>query len=118
MLVVGSEKLTDWTDPDDRATAIIFADGAGAAVVTGSAEPEIGPVVWGSDETNVEAIRIDGTHGYFFQEGQTVFRWATTAIAPVAVRAAEAAGVALDRHRRPGHPPGEPADHRGRSRRR
>ena len=52
VLVVGSEKLTDWTEPDDRATAIIFADGAGAAVVTGSAEPEIGPVVWGSDETN------------------------------------------------------------------
>jgi 3-oxoacyl-[acyl-carrier-protein] synthase III len=95
VLVVGSEKLTDWTDPVDRATAIIFADGAGAAVVTGSAEPQIGPVVWGSDETNVEAIRIDGKDGYFFQEGQTVFRWATTAIGPVAVRAAEAAGVAL-----------------------
>ena len=95
VLVVGSEKLTDWTDPTDRATAIIFADGAGAAVVTGSDEPEIGPVVWGSDETNVEAIRIDGKDGFFFQEGQTVFRWATTAIGPVAVRAAEAAGVAL-----------------------
>ena len=52
-------------------------------------------MVWGSDETNVEAIRIDGKDGYFIQEGQTVFRWATTAIGPVAVRAAEAAGVAL-----------------------
>ncbi len=95
MLVVGSERLTDWTDPTDRATAIIFADGAGAAVVSASDEPGIGPVVWGSDETNIDAIRIEGRNGHFIQEGQTVFRWATSAIAPVAIRAAEAAGVAL-----------------------
>ena len=95
VLVVGSEKLTDWTKSDDRATAIIFADGAGAAVVSASDEPMIGPVIWGSDENNIEAIRIEGRQGYFIQEGQTVFRWATTAIGPVAIRAAEAAGVDL-----------------------
>jgi len=33
VLVIGSEKLTDVVDPVDRSTAIIFADGAGAAVV-------------------------------------------------------------------------------------
>lgn len=95
VLVVGSEKLTDWTKPDDRATAIIFADGAGAAVVTASDEPGIGPVVWGSDEKNLDAIRIEGRDGHFVQEGQTVFRWATTKIGPVAIRAAQAAGVSL-----------------------
>ena len=95
VLVVGSERLTDWTKPDDRATAIIFADGAGAAVVSASDEPGIGPVIWGSDEKNIEAIRIEGRNGHFIQEGQTVFRWATTKIGPVAVRAAAAAGVAL-----------------------
>ncbi len=95
VLVVGSERLTDWTDPTDRATAIIFADGAGAAVVSAAEEPGIGPVVWGCDETNIDAIRVEGRNGHFIQEGQTVFRWATTAIAPVAIRAAEAAGVAL-----------------------
>ena len=99
--------------PTDRATAIIFADGAGAAVVSaGSDEPGIGPVVWGSDETNIDAIRIEGRNGHFIQEGQTVFRWATTKIGPVAIRAAEAAGVGPGRCRRAGHPPGEPADHR------
>ena len=95
VLVVGSEKLTAWTKPDDRATAIIFADGAGAAVVSPSVEPGVGPVVWGSDEKNLEAIRIEGRNGHFIQEGQTVFRWATTKIAPVAIRAAEAAGISL-----------------------
>ncbi len=95
VLVVGSERLTDWTKPDDRATAIIFADGAGAAVVSASEEPGIGPVIWGSDEKNLDAIRIEGRNGHFIQEGQTVFRWATTRIAPVAIRAAAAAGVSL-----------------------
>jgi 3-oxoacyl-[acyl-carrier-protein] synthase-3 len=95
VLVVGSEKLTDWTKGDDRATAIIFADGAGAAVVSASDVPMIGPVIWGSDEHNIDAIRIEGRNGHFIQEGQTVFRWATTAIGPVAIRAAEAAGVDL-----------------------
>jgi len=95
VLVVGSEKLTDWTEPTDRATAIIFADGAGAAVVSASTEPGIGPVIWGSDENNLDAIRIETRQGHFIQEGQTVFRWATTAIGPVAIKAAEAAGVDL-----------------------
>ena len=95
VLVVGSERLTDWTKPDDRATAIIFADGAGAAVVSASEETMIGPVIWGSDEQNIDAIRIEGRNGHFIQEGQTVFRWATGAIGPVAVRAAQAAGVDL-----------------------
>lgn len=95
VLVVGSEKLTDWTKPDDRATAIIFADGAGAVVVTASDEPGIGPVQWGSDEDHTQTIRIEGRNGHFIQEGQTVFRWATTAIAPVAIRATKAAGLEL-----------------------
>ena len=30
VLVIGGEKLSDFTNPDDRATAFIFADGAGA----------------------------------------------------------------------------------------
>jgi 3-oxoacyl-[acyl-carrier-protein] synthase-3 len=95
VLVVGSEKLTDWTKPDDRATAIIFADGAGAVVVAASDEPGIGPVQWGSDEDHTQTIRIEGRNGHFIQEGQTVFRWATTAIAPVAIRATKAAGLEL-----------------------
>src|SRR5690606_3977478 len=48
VLVIGAEKLTDVVDPVDRANAIIFADGAGAAVVGPADEPRIGPVVWGS----------------------------------------------------------------------
>jgi 3-oxoacyl-[acyl-carrier-protein] synthase III len=98
-IVIGAEKLSDITDWTDRSTCIIFGDGAGAAVVTATAEDEptgIGPVVWGSAPEKGDSIRIEGWRPYIVQEGQTVFRWATTAIAPLALQACERAGVALD----------------------
>ncbi|MDX8050140.1 beta-ketoacyl-ACP synthase III [Lentzea sp. BCCO 10_0798] len=95
ILVIGAEKLTDWTHQDDRSTAIIFADGAGAVVVGASDTNEIGPVAWGSDGSMSEVIRIDDRDSFIHQEGQTVFRWATTQVAPVAIRAVELAGVEL-----------------------
>lgn len=95
VLLIGSEQLTHWVDPKDRANSIIFADGAGAAVVTASDVEQIGPIAWGSDEALTETIYIAGRDSFVFQEGQSVFRWATTAIAPVAVRAANNAGVDL-----------------------
>ncbi|WAL67203.1 ketoacyl-ACP synthase III [Amycolatopsis cynarae] len=92
VLVIGAEKLTDVVDPYDRANAIIFADGAGAMVVGPSEEPGIGPVAWGSAGDLVDMIYMRD-HRYIYQEGQSVFRWATTQIAPVALRALELAGV-------------------------
>ena len=57
VLVIGVERLSDITDLDDRGTAFIFADGAGAAVVGPSETPGIGPVVWGSDGEQFDLIR-------------------------------------------------------------
>lgn len=93
VLVIGSEKLTDVIDPTDRSTAIIFADAAGAAVVGPSDEPGIGPVAWGTAGDLVDMIGMT-ENKHIFQEGQSVFRWATTKIAPIAMRALELAGVA------------------------
>ncbi|GIJ21178.1 beta-ketoacyl-ACP synthase III [Micromonospora lutea] len=94
-LVIGAEKLSDFTDWTDRSTCIIFGDGAGAAVVTAAGdEPAgVGPVVWGSVPERGDAVRIEGWRPYVAQEGQTVFRWATTALAPLAIQACERAGV-------------------------
>jgi len=98
VLVIGAEKLSQWVDWTDRSTAIIFADGAGAAVVGPVADPAdgpgIGPVVWGSDGDMADKIYIKDRNSFIFQEGQAVFRWATTALHPVAKKACEAAGVA------------------------
>ena len=93
VLVIGAEKMTSWIDMTDRSTCIIFADGAGAAVVGPSESAGIGPVVWGSAGDMAQKITIEGRNGSLTQDGQAVFRWATTAIAPVALEACRRAGV-------------------------
>jgi 3-oxoacyl-[acyl-carrier-protein] synthase III len=93
VLVVGSEKMSQWVDQTDRANCIIFADGAGAAVVTGCDSPAIGPVVWGSSGADATKIAIKDRTSFLEQDGQGVFRWATTALHPVALAACERAGV-------------------------
>jgi 3-oxoacyl-[acyl-carrier-protein] synthase III len=96
VLVIGAEKLSSWIDWTDRSTCIIFADGAGAAVVgpTPDGEPSgIGPVVWGSAGDMSERITVTGRTGALRQDGQSVFRWATTSLAPVALEACRRAGI-------------------------
>ena len=97
VLVIGAEKMSAWIDPADRSTRIIFADGAGAAVVGPVADPAdpagIGPVVWGSNGGIADRIHIKDRNSFLFQEGQAVFRWATTELHPTALEACERAGV-------------------------
>ncbi|SFU02021.1 3-oxoacyl-[acyl-carrier-protein] synthase III [Geodermatophilus amargosae] len=92
-LVVGVERLTDVVDQTDRSTAVIFADGAGAAVVGASDEPGIGPVAWGSDGDQFSAIEIAAGTGTMTMAGQAVYRWATTRLTDTLIQAMEAAGV-------------------------
>ncbi|MGI5286054.1 beta-ketoacyl-ACP synthase III [Nonomuraea polychroma] len=92
-LVVGADKMTSVTDWNDRTTCVLTGDGAGAAVLSAAAEAEIGPVVWGSAPELGAAVRIEGTPTRFSQEGQTVYRWATTRLPEIARRACERGGV-------------------------
>ena len=105
-LVVATERLTDWVDSDDRGMAILFGDGAGAVLVGvpegAPAEPAdgvpagIGPVAWGSDGDAahvIEARQRETGETFMEMEGSAVFRWATTQLVPVALRACHAAGV-------------------------
>ena len=108
VLVIGVERLTDLTDPFDRSTAFIFADGAGAAVVGPSDTTGIGPVVWGSDGSQLGLIRQEESWQAAFSrpdgarwphlrmEGSAVFRWAAFEMAKVAQEALDAAGVTGD----------------------
>jgi 3-oxoacyl-[acyl-carrier-protein] synthase-3 len=95
-LVIGAEKLSDFTDWTDRSTCVLFGDAAGAAVVTAvdeGEEPGIGPVLWGSAPEKSDVITIEGWRPYVQQSGQTVFRWATVALPALAERACAAAGI-------------------------
>jgi 3-oxoacyl-[acyl-carrier-protein] synthase-3 len=93
VLVVGAEKFSDWLDWTERSTAIIFADGAGAAIVTAGTTTGISPVVWGSDGVNAQAIRIEAESNTIRQDGQTVYRWATSTMGDVALAVCRKAGV-------------------------
>ena len=107
VLVIGSEKISDFTKPTDRATAFIFADGAGAVVIGPSAEPGIGPTAWGSDSDQRDAITMSSWLDFkenpapantiawpdIVQEGQRVFRWAVFSVSKVGSKAIELAGI-------------------------
>ena len=96
VLVVGVERLTDVTDLTDRSTAVIFADGAGAAVVGAADEPGVGPVVWGSDGDQYNAIEIAAGRSTMTMAGQAVYRWATTRLTETLQQAMARAGVTPD----------------------
>lgn len=49
VLVIGAETLSRVVDPRDRATAVLFGDGAGAVVLTADADAEFGPFDVGAD---------------------------------------------------------------------
>ncbi|MFJ2830620.1 beta-ketoacyl-ACP synthase III [Streptomyces sp. NPDC087263] len=93
-LVIGADKMSDVADWSDRTTCVLVGDGAGAAVVEASDEPGIGPVLWGSVPEMGNAVRIEGTPSRFAQEGQSVYRWATTQLPAIARKACERAGLA------------------------
>ncbi|MFG2497674.1 beta-ketoacyl-ACP synthase III [Streptomyces sp. NPDC048441] len=95
-LVIGADKMSEVADWTDRTTCVLVGDGAGAAVVEACApgeEPGIGPVLWGSVPEMGNAVRIEGTPPRFAQEGQSVYRWATTQLPPLARKACERAGL-------------------------
>ena len=111
VLVIGVERLTDILDLNDRGTAFIFADGAGAAVVGPSDTTGIGPVVWGSDGEQFDLIRQredwrdvvgtpevpgSGLMPHLTMQGNPVFRWASFAMAKIGQQALDKAGITLD----------------------
>jgi 3-oxoacyl-[acyl-carrier-protein] synthase-3 len=107
VLTIGVERLSDITDHDDRTTAFLFADGAGAAVVGPSETEGIGPVAWGADGTKYDLIRQkhswdevmaadDPQWPKLIMDGNPVFRWASYEMAKVAREALDRAGLDVD----------------------
>jgi 3-oxoacyl-(acyl-carrier-protein) synthase III len=107
VLVIGVERLSDITDPTDRGTAFIFADGAGAVVVGPSDESGIGPVVWGSDGEQFDLIRQredwrdvvasdKPEMPHLVMQGNAVFRWAAFEMAKIAQATLDRTGISVD----------------------
>ncbi len=96
-LVVGADFLSRFLNFADRDTAPLFADGAGAAVVSATDSPtgRVGPIVLRSDHSGSHLIRLNrGDHIRI--EGQDSFRAAVATMTEVTREAVEAAGCRLE----------------------
>jgi 3-oxoacyl-[acyl-carrier-protein] synthase III len=110
VLIVGSEILSRLIDPDDRATCILFGDGAAAAVLSRS--PDVGPGVLAWDlgcdgsAAGLLEIRAGGSRmpatpetiaageQYLKMQGQEVFRRAVRVVVESARTTLDRAGAA------------------------
>jgi 3-oxoacyl-[acyl-carrier-protein] synthase-3 len=92
-LVIGADFLSRFLDFSDRETAPLFADGAGAAVIssTGEAPTRIGPVVLRADHAGADLIRLN-RGDRIRMDGQATFRAAVGHLAEVTGQALERAG--------------------------
>jgi 3-oxoacyl-[acyl-carrier-protein] synthase-3 len=110
-LVIGAEHLSMGVDWTDRATCVLFGDGAGAVVLEGSDLPT-GLISFelGSDGSDYDALIFPGCGGvnppshevidqrlhYLRMDGQRVFKFATRVLADSVTRVAREAGWTVD----------------------
>ncbi len=109
-LIIGVEtlsKITDWTD---RSTCVLFADGAGAAILTATSEEQEGLLsfVQGSDGTKGPALYCKSRSnnnpytkttlepGYITMDGPAVFKFAIKTVPASIQKLLEEAGYTTD----------------------
>jgi 3-oxoacyl-[acyl-carrier-protein] synthase-3 len=111
VLVIGAELLTRFLDYTDRGTCILFGDGAGAVVVSGSeepggalgveltTEPQGAYMIWlpagGAKAPPSRETVARGEH-YIRMEGRETYRFATRTLASTALESIRKAGLDPD----------------------
>ncbi|MBI5104651.1 MAG: beta-ketoacyl-ACP synthase 3 [Solirubrobacterales bacterium] len=95
VLVVGADGLSRFTDPDDKRTAALFGDGAGAVVLSCAAAGAIGPAALGADGGAAECIVIGREDALIRMDGHETFKRAVRHLAEVTEAAVADAGLAL-----------------------
>jgi 3-oxoacyl-[acyl-carrier-protein] synthase III len=96
VLVIGAEILSRITNPDDKRTASLFGDGAGAVVLSAEGDGAIGPILLASDGSMAETIIADHDDRFLIMDGHTTFNMAVKVLVESTHQALERAGVALD----------------------
>lgn len=93
VLVVGAEAMSRITDHEDRSTAVLLADGAGAVVV-GGGELDLGcpPFVLGCDPGRGDVLGAD-ERGLIRMQGREVYRHAVDRMSEAVAAALARAGM-------------------------
>lgn len=101
VLVIGSEVFSRILNFEDRTTCVLFGDGAGAVVMTASAEPGILAAKLHADGTHSDILSIPpnpagspASGGFLHMDGQAVFKLAVTVLEEVATEVLDAARMA------------------------
>lgn len=98
VLLIGADFITRITDYDDKRSAPLFGDAAGA-VVLGRGDGEqgvIGPIVLGSDGSHARTITASHAERLVRMDGPEVFRHAVARMSEVTLQAVARAGMSLD----------------------
>jgi 3-oxoacyl-[acyl-carrier-protein] synthase III len=97
VLVCGAEALSRVTDHDDRSTAVLFGDGAGAAVVAGGElELGIGGFVLGADGAQADLLYAERDERVLHMQGSDVYRHAVRRMTAASREALGRAGKTVD----------------------
>lgn len=111
VLVIGAELLTRYLDYTDRGTCILFGDGAGAVVLSASAEPTAtvgielttdpqgAYMIWlpgGGSTSPASAETVSRGEHKIRMEGKETYRFATRTLASTALAAVAKAGWTQD----------------------
>lgn len=96
VLLIGTDTLARITDWSDRNTAILFADGSGAAVLEATGGP--GHLLgWDLDaDGSAEELLYCDIGGFIHMDGKEVFRRAVRIMVDSATKSMDAAGVTAD----------------------
>jgi 3-oxoacyl-[acyl-carrier-protein] synthase-3 len=97
VLVCGAEALSRLTDHEDRGTAVLFGDGAGAVVVAaGELDRGCPSFILGCDGEQADLLYAEVDERMLRMEGREVYRHAVARMVESVGEALEESGVAVD----------------------
>jgi 3-oxoacyl-[acyl-carrier-protein] synthase III len=96
VLVIGAEVLSRHTDYDDRSTAGLFGDGAGAVVLAPREQGVVGRSVLGSDGAAAPYILAPRETGLITMDGHETFKRAVRTLVTNAIETVAANDLELD----------------------
>lgn len=112
IIVIGADKMSSLVDYQDRATCVLFGDGAGAVLVEATEEEDVGvqnsylrtdgkglPFLHmkaGGSVCPASHFTVDHRLHYLYQEGRTVFRYAVTDMSDDVATIMERNGLSAD----------------------
>src|SRR5436190_12003022 len=96
VLLIGAEVLTRLTDYEDRKTAALWGDGAGAVVIGGDGDGAVGPIVLSADGALADVIAATHEDRQLHVEGHETFQSAVRRLSESTIVAAARAELELE----------------------